>query len=68
MLSFTTMRFFSRNVLKVNPFECVSMNNLECKVRTKIIDINSNKPLFYPFSINVNKRSESCNNINNPWA
>ena len=34
---------------------CASMNNQECKVRPKIIDINSNNPMFYPFSIKVNK-------------
>ena len=47
---------------------CVSMNNQECKVRPKIVDINSNNPMFYPFSIKVNKCSGICNNINNPYA
>ena len=42
--------------------------NQECKIRTKIIDINNNEPSFYPFSISVNKRSGSCNNINDPYA
>ena len=46
----------------------VSMNNQECKVRPKIVDINSNNPMFYPFSIKVNKCSGNCNNINNPYA
>ena len=46
----------------------VSMNNQECKVRPKIVDINSNNPMFDPFSIKVNKRSGNCNNINNPYA
>ena len=30
---------------------CVSMNNQECRVRPKTVDINSNNPMFYPFSI-----------------
>ena len=30
------------------------MKNQECKVRPKIININSNNPMFYPFSIKVN--------------
>ena len=47
---------------------CVSMNNQECKVRPKIVDIISNNPMFYPFSIKVNKCSGNCNNINNPYA
>ena len=47
---------------------CVSMNNQECKVRPKIVDINSNSNMFYPFSIKVSKCSGNCNNINNPYA
>ena len=47
---------------------CVSMNNQECKVRSKIVDINSNSPKFYPFSIKVNKCSSNCNDINDPYA
>ena len=33
-----------------NALECVSMKNQECKVRPKTININSNNPIFYPFS------------------
>ena len=47
---------------------CVSMNNQECKVRPKIVDIKSNSSMFYPFSIKVNKCSGNCNNINDPYA
>ena len=47
---------------------CVSMNNQELKVRSKIADINSNNPMFYPFSIKVNKCIGDCNNINDPYA
>ena len=62
------MTFFKYNLLNVNSLECVSMNNQECKTRTKIININNNEPVFYPFSIKVNKFSGSCNNINDPYA
>ena len=55
-------------IFSCNALECVSMNNQECKIRTKIIDINNNEPTFYPFSISVNKRSGSCSNINDPYA
>ena len=65
---FTTMRIFGFNPLDVNSLECVSMNNQECKARTKIIDVNNNEPVFYPYSIKVNKCSGSCNNINDPYA
>ena len=44
------------------------MNSQECKTRTKIININNNEPVFYPFSIKVTKCSGSCNNINDPYA
>ena len=62
------MAFFSCNVLNVNSLECVSVNNQECKTRTIIININNIVPVFYPFSIKVNKCSRSCNNINDPYA
>ena len=44
------------------------MNNQECKTRSKIINVNNNKPAFYPYSIKVNKCSGRCNNINDPYA
>ena len=44
------------------------MNNQKCKIRSEIINVNTNEPVFYPFSIKVNKCSGSCNNINNPYA
>ena len=47
---------------------CVSINNQECKVRPKIVDINSNNPMLYPFSIKASKCSGNCNNINDPYA
>ena len=50
----------------IDALNCVSMNNQECKVRPKIMDTNSNNPMFYPFSSKVNKCSGNCNNINDP--
>ena len=44
------------------------MKNQECKVRPEIVNINSNDPIFYPFSIKVNKCSGNCNNISDPYA
>ena len=51
-----------------NALECVSMKNQVCKVRPEIISINSNNPMFYSFSVKVNKCSGNCNNINDPYA
>ena len=62
------MTFFGFSSSNVNSLECISMNNQECKARTKIIDVNNNKPLFYPYSIKVNKCSGNCNDINDPYA
>ena len=44
------------------------MKNQECKVRAETINVNSNNPIFYPFSIKINKCSGNCNNINNPYV
>ena len=44
------------------------MKNQECKVRPKIVDINSNNPIFYPFSVKINRCIGNCNNINDPYA
>ena len=52
---FTVITFFSYNVLNVNSLECVSMNNQECQIRSEIINVNTNEPMFYPFSIKINK-------------
>ena len=52
----------------INTLKWVSLNNQECKIRPKIINYNSNEPSFYPYSIEINKCSGSCNNINDPYA
>ena len=62
------MTFFSFNVLSVNSLKCVSMNNQECKVREEVINVDTNNPVLYPVSVNVNKWSGNCNNINNPYG
>ena len=58
----------SVNLLTITPLWCISMTNQECKVRPKIINVNSDKPVFYPFSIKTRECSGSCNNINDPYA
>ena len=44
------------------------MNNQPCKTRPEFINLHSNEPVFYPFSIKTSKYSGSCNNINDPYA
>ena len=65
---FISALMYFGNLSNVNSLECVSMKNQECKVRPEIVDINSNNPIFYPFSIKINKCSGNCNNINDPYA
>ena len=64
----STMMFFGCNLSSVNPLECVSMNNQECKVRPEIVNVNSDEPVFFPFSIRTSKCCGSFNNINDPYA
>ena len=64
----SAMMFFSCNLPSVNSLKCISMNNQECKVRPEIVNVNSDEPIFYPFSIKTSKCSGSCNNINDPYA
>ena len=64
----STMMFFSCNLSRVNPIECVLMNNHECKARPEIVNVNSSEPVFYPFSIKTSKCRSSCNNINDLYA
>ena len=59
--------FTNVSSLNVVPLSCISMNNQPCKARPEIITVNSNNPIFYPFSIKTNKCSGSCNNINDPY-
>ena len=59
---------FLSTLTSVNLLNCISMNNQECKVRPQIVNVNSDEPVFYPFSIKTSKCSGSCNNINNPCA
>ena len=62
------IRSFLSSLVSTTPLSCISMNNQECKVRPEIINVNSNEPVFYPFSIKTSKCSGNCNNINDPYA
>ena len=44
------------------------MNNQDFKARPRIIDVNSNEPMFYPYSVKTNKCKGSCDTINDPYA
>ena len=52
----------------VNSLSSISMNNQACKARPEIINVNSNNPVFYTFSVKTIKCSGNCNNISDPYA
>ena len=65
---FTAVTFFSFNALNMNSLKCVSINNQEFKIRSEIINVNTDEPMFYPYSIIITKCKDSCNTINDPCA
>ena len=44
------------------------MINQECKVKPKIINVNSIESLFFPYSVKISKCGGSCDNINDPYS
>ena len=64
----SAVMFFGCSLPSLNSLQCISMNNQEYKLRPEIVNVNSDEPVFYPFSIKTSKCSGSCNNINNPCA
>ena len=44
---------FLSSLVSAIPLSCISLKNQECKVRPKIAYINSNNPIFYPFSVKI---------------
>ena len=63
-----TISLFS--ILKVNALECVSVVNRKCMSRPKILNVNEGvgEALFYPYNVQVNKCSGSCNTLDDPMA
>ena len=55
---------FLSNLVSTTSLSCISMSNQACKARPEIINVSSNNPVFYPFSIKTSKCSGNCNNIN----
>ena len=46
---------FLSSLVSTTPLSCISMNNQACKTRPEILNVNSNEPVFYPFSIKTSK-------------
>ena len=68
VLGLTVLSNSIKGALSAIPLNCISLKNQECKVGPKIIYINSNNPMLYPFSIKVNKCNGNCNNINDAYV
>ena len=75
MFGFTRKMFIAKmkfvgcgSLISSNLLKSVPKSNQECKLRIAIVNINSNEPLFYPYSVTVNKSSDNCNAINNLYA
>ena len=47
--------FIDLNILpsftSINSLSCISMNNQEFKTRPQVVNVNGDKPVFFPFSI-----------------
>ena len=70
LLSVSLIRSFGESLVSNSkgPIKCVSLNNQSYQARQKLVDINSNETLFYPFTANVNKCGGSCNTIDDLHA
>ena len=73
MFRFIKQYFFigsllSSNLVSTTSLSCISMNNQACQVKPEIINVNSNEPVFYPFSIKTSRCNRSYDNIDDPYA
>ena len=66
--SVSAMMFFSCYLPSVNSLSCISTGNQIFNTRPETINVNSNNPIFYPFSIKTSKCSGNCDNINDPYT
>ena len=68
MFRFIKKVFFIGLTILSSFTSCISMNNQACTARPEITNVNSNNPVFYPFSIKTSKCSGNCNHISDPYA
>ena len=63
-----TISLFS--IIKTKALEYMSVVNQKCMPRPKILDVNEGvgEALFYPYNVQVNRNSVSCNTLDNPMA
>ena len=81
LILITTLRFLcgekkiyitikkSQNVMNmILAPRCTFSNNGACQAKPTRLNIRSSLHLYYPFAISVNKCSEGCNTIDDPYA
>ena len=57
------------NIIKTKALEFVSVVNQKCMPRPKILPLEGiGEALLYPYNMLVNKRSGSCNTLEDPMA
>ena len=58
------------NIIKTKALECLSVVNQKCMSSPKILDVNEGvgEALLYPYNVQVNKCSGSCNTLDNPMT
>ena len=56
------------NFTNVSSLSCISMNNETCNARPQIVNVNSNNPILYSFSIKTSKCIGNCNNVNDSYG
>ena len=64
----TKVFFLGLTISQILQILQILFKNQESKIRPEIININSINPIFYPFSIKINKCSGNCNNISDPYS
>ena len=66
--NFTNASLLNAIPLNATTLSCISVNNQAYKARPQIVNVKSNNPIFYPFSIKTSKCSDNYNNINDPYS
>ena len=68
LLSLCTVGKFGESLAfnSKGPTKCVPINNQQFEARPTLVDIFSNKTIFYPFIVSVNKCGGNCNAIDDP--
>ena len=65
LLSIFTIKCYSKLLPSnyIKPVVCVYPYNQPCEARSILVDINSTKNIFYPFTVSINKCGGSCNTV-----